>query len=75
MVYLAMAWLHAQTWRAGEVLRNERGQGTVEYVGLMLMLGVLLAGVVAAAAKANGGGLDKVILAKLKGAIETAFKR
>ena len=35
--------------RAHAWIVQERGQGTVEYVGLILLLGVILAGVVSAA--------------------------
>jgi len=53
-------------------LRREGGQGTVEYVGLILLLAVVLAGVVAAA---DGFSDDKEIAAtvvdKLKDAIST----
>lgn len=53
-------------------LRRQDGQGTVEYVGLILLLAVVLAGVVAAA---DGFSDDKEIAAtvvdKLKDAIST----
>jgi hypothetical protein len=52
----AMAWAHLGLTAAPERLkavRSESGQGTVEYVGLVLMMAVLMAGVVAAV-----GGLD-----------------
>jgi H+/gluconate symporter-like permease len=55
--------------RAHAALVTERGQGTVEYVGLILLLGVILAGVV----KASHGFSDKAIadtvVDKLKAAI------
>lgn len=53
-------------------LRREAGQGTVEYVGLILLLAVVLAGVVSAA---NGFSDDKeiadTVIKKLKEAIST----
>ena len=52
-------------------MRGERGQGTVEYVGLILLIAVVLAGVVKAA---NGftddQGIASTIVEKLKGAID-----
>jgi Flp pilus assembly pilin Flp len=51
-------------------LRDERGQGTVEYVGLVLLLSVVLAGVVAAAhGFSDDKGIASAIVSKLKGAI------
>ena len=38
-------------------LGGERGQGTVEYVGLILLMAVVLAGVVGAAGKTDAGGI------------------
>ncbi len=51
-------------------LREERGQGTVEYVGLILLIAVVMAGVV----KASGGFSDDksiatAVVKKLKDAI------
>jgi hypothetical protein len=67
MLYELMGSIHARVVQAFE---GERGQGTVEYVGLILLIGVVLAGVV----KASGGFSDKTIatsiIKKLKGAIE-----
>jgi hypothetical protein len=49
-------------------LADTRGQGTVEYVGLILLLGVVLAGVVKAGQSLDSG-IDDVIIGKLKAAI------
>jgi Flp pilus assembly pilin Flp len=47
--------------------RREDGQGTVEYIGLIL----LLAGVMVAVVKAGGdGSLAKTIVEKVKGTID-----
>jgi Flp pilus assembly pilin Flp len=66
MGYELMARMHAGFAR----LRDERGQGTVEYVGLILLLAVVLAGVVKAA---EGFSDDKdiatTVVNKLKEAI------
>ena len=68
MPYRTMGWIHAHLARLG---REQRGQGTVEYVGLMLLLAALLTGVVFAAKEmADGGGLAKEIAAKLKQTID-----
>jgi H+/gluconate symporter-like permease len=52
-------------------LAHERGQGTVEYVGLVLLLGVILAGVVAATGGFEDDTIVTTIVSKLKGAIES----
>jgi hypothetical protein len=61
-MYELMGRVHAR-------LMQERGQGTVEYVGLILLLGVLLAGVVTAGKSVDGGGVAKTVATKLKDAI------
>jgi hypothetical protein len=58
--------------RAHAALMRERGQGTVEYVGLLLLMGVLIAGVVAMSTKVGDDSVAKAILAKLKAAISKA---
>jgi Flp pilus assembly pilin Flp len=51
-------------------LRAERGQGTVEYVGLILLIAVVLAGVVKAASGfSDDKGIATAIVDKLKQAI------
>ena len=45
--------------RAHAWIVQERGQGTVEYVGLILLLGVILAGVVTAAGDVQRGRRDR----------------
>ena len=55
--------------RAHAAVVRERGQGTVEYVGLILLMGVLIAGVVAASGKVGDDSIAKAIVAKLKAAI------
>jgi hypothetical protein len=61
-MYELMGRVHAR-------LMQERGQGTVEYVGLILLLGVVLAGVVAAGKKLDNGGIATTIIDKLKSTI------
>jgi hypothetical protein len=55
--------------RAHAALARERGQGTVEYVGLVLLLAVLLAGVVAASRNFKDTSIVETIVNKLKSAI------
>ncbi len=56
--------------RAHAALVRERGQGTVEYVGLILLLAAILAVVVAAGKNVGGAEIAKSIANKLKGAID-----
>jgi Flp pilus assembly pilin Flp len=71
MPYRTMGWIHAHLAR---LWREQSGQGTVEYVGLMLLLAALLTGVVVAAKGINGGGLARDIAAKLKETIDSVGK-
>ncbi len=69
MPYRTMGWIHANIAR---IVREQSGQGTVEYVGLMLLLAGLLTGVVIAAkGMKDGGGLAAEISKKLKDTIES----
>ncbi|MEJ7797682.1 MAG: hypothetical protein WKF42_04215 [Solirubrobacteraceae bacterium] len=63
MPYRTMGWIHANVAR---LWRDQTGQGTVEYVGLMLLLATLLTGVVAAAAALKGGGIAKEVADTLR---------
>lgn len=53
--------------------RREAGQGTVEYVALILLVAVVLAGVVAATRKTSigGGEIGATIVKKIQAALET----
>jgi len=69
MPYRTMGWIHANIAR---IIREQSGQGTVEYVGLILLLAGLLTGVVIAAkSMRDGGGLAAEIANKLKATIES----
>jgi chromate transport protein ChrA len=57
--------------RAHAALSRERGQGTVEYVGLVLPLAVLLAGVVTASKSFKDTGIAEAVVKKLKAAIDS----
>lgn len=72
MPYRTMGRIHATLAR---IWHGQSGQGTVEYVGLMLMLAALLTGVVVAAkGMKDGGGLAREIASKLKETIESVGK-
>jgi hypothetical protein len=56
-------------------LRREEGQGTVEYVGLILLVaGVLAAVVVWATSKAGDQGIGKKVIGELNNAIDQTSK-
>ncbi len=82
MIYLLMGYAHAaiaQRLRAIRALAGgERGQGTVEYVGLILLVSLLMVGMVAAMKGFNGKQgteLAGVIVDKIKQAVDkVAFK-
>ena len=65
MPYRMMGWAHV---RALHALRREEGQGTVEYVGIMLLLGTVLTAVVAAA-RGKDFSLTTTIVNEVKDAI------
>jgi hypothetical protein len=51
MLYMLMGYLHAAIEGRARAIRSlvgERGQGTVEYVGLILLVSLLMVGMVAA---------------------------
>jgi hypothetical protein len=88
MFYAVLGYLHAALWRlnlavtrrvkAIHALADERGQGTVEYVGLILLVSLLMVGMVAAMKGFNGKQgteLADVIIDKIKEAVDkVAFK-
>ena len=61
---------HELMGRVHAALVRERGQGTVEDVGLILLMAVVLAAVVGAAGKTDAGGIAETVVNKLKGAID-----
>jgi hypothetical protein len=65
MFYAALGRLHAATLS----LRTDAGQGTVEYVGLMLLIAAVLSGLIAAGFRGDAG-IAKTIAEKLKNALE-----
>lgn len=55
-------------------LRDDRGQGTVEYVALAMLIAAVMAGVVVAAGGLKGGGIAQAVVEKVKAAIGSAGK-
>ncbi len=53
-------------------LRDDRGQGTVEYVALAMLIATVMAGVVLAAGGLKGGGIAQAVVEKVKAAIAGA---
>src|SRR5690606_3665800 len=81
MLYALLARVHAFiAWRLAAIRRlaGEHGQGTVEYVGLILLVSLLMVGMVAAMKGFNGKQgteLADVIVNKIKEAVgRVAFK-
>ncbi len=82
MVYLWFGYLHAavleRVRRIHRLVEGEAGQGTVEYVGLILLVSLLMVGMVAAMKGFNGKQgteLADVIVDKIKEAVDkVAFK-
>ncbi|MCU0314582.1 MAG: hypothetical protein MUC84_11060 [Solirubrobacteraceae bacterium] len=50
--------------------RRTHGQGTVEYVALILLVAGVLAGVITAAGGLKGGGIAQTVVGKMKQTIE-----
>ena len=82
MIYALMGYAHAAMAGRMAALRTlvtrQRGQGTVEYVGLILLVSLLMVGMVAAMKGFNGKQgteLADVIVDKIKQAVdEVTFK-
>ena len=82
MLYALIGYLHATVAERVKAIRSlaegERGQGTVEYVGLILLVSLLMVGMVAAMKGFNGKQgteLADVIVDKIKQAVDkVAFK-
>ena len=67
-MYTLFGYIHARAIR----LRDQAGQGTVEYVALILLVAVVLAGVVMATRRTSigDGGIGRTIVEKLRGALD-----
>ena len=77
MIYALLGYAHAAIgWRVRAIralIAGERGQGTVEYVGLILLVSLLMVGMVAAMKGFNGKQgteLAGVIVDKIKEAVD-----
>jgi hypothetical protein len=69
MGYELMGRIHAAVHR---LVAEQRGQGTVEYVGLILLVAGLLATIVLATKKMHGTqGISQAIAKHLRGALDT----
>ncbi|NLT06245.1 MAG: hypothetical protein GXY03_08020 [Solirubrobacterales bacterium] len=71
-MYRLFGLLHATLATTAARLRCERGQGTVEYVALILLVALIMAGVVAAMKgfkTDQGQELGEVILTKIRDAV------
>jgi hypothetical protein len=73
-MYRLIGLAHAHALRTGAALRaGARGQGTVEYVALILLVALVMAGVVAAMKgfrTGEGKELGDVIIGKIKQAVK-----
>lgn len=82
MVYKAMGYAHAASHTgfrsAGNTLARQSGQGTVEYVGLILLVSLLMVGMVAAMkgfSGRQGTELAELIVDKIQSAVDkVAFR-
>jgi hypothetical protein len=71
-MYGAFGYVHAALARAGRRLASNVGQGTVEYVALILLVALVMAGVVAAMKgfkTDEGKDLGDAIIGKIKDAV------
>jgi hypothetical protein len=72
-MYCLLGLAHLQLMRAGRALRSSAGQGTVEYVALILLVALVMAGVVAAMKgfrTDEGKELGDAIIGKIKEAVK-----
>ena len=70
MGYRILGRRHAALHTTSLRLAATPGQGTVEYVALILLVAGVLVGVIAAGKGLKGGGIAQTVVAKLKDAID-----
>lgn len=70
MGYRILGRTHAALHSSRRRLAGCAGQGTVEYVALILLVAGVLVGVIAAGRGLKGGGIAQTVVGKLKDAIE-----
>jgi hypothetical protein len=71
-MYRAFGYLHAALLRGGDRLRSTVGQGTVEYIALILLVTLVLAGAIGALRgykTDQGKELGDAIVGKIKDAV------
>ncbi|MEA2270695.1 MAG: hypothetical protein QOC64_3305 [Solirubrobacteraceae bacterium] len=72
MGYRMMGRGHAALMTLAQRLRSQAGQGTVEYVALILLVAAVMAAVVAATTnKGEGGAIAKKVTGEIKSAIDS----
>ncbi|CAB4339892.1 unannotated protein [freshwater metagenome] len=71
MTYRLQGRIHASLHQAILRLNGSSGQGTVEYVALILLVAGVLAGVIVAGKSLKGGGIAQTVVAKLKESIDS----
>ncbi len=73
-MYAAIAYLHTAALAIRDrIAADERGQGTVEYVGLILLVSMLMVGMVVAMRTFNGSQGNEIaeaIIGKIKQAVQ-----
>jgi hypothetical protein len=76
MGYRMMGRAHAALVLTRDRLRAQTGQGTVEYVALILLVAAVMAAVVAATSNTSEGTtIAKKVTDELKGAIDSVGKK
>ena len=70
MGYRIASWTTVRAMRAWDRMKDQRGQGTVEYVGMVVMVALLLGGL-ALLTKQWGGPIGGALKDGLKKAIDT----
>jgi Flp pilus assembly pilin Flp len=68
MGYRLMGWTAIRAMRTWDRMKDQRGQGTVEYIGIVVMV-ALLAGAVAVVSKGWGGTIGNALKKGLVDAI------
>ena len=72
MGYRMMGRGHAALFTLGERLRGQRGQGTVEYVALILLVAMVMAAVATATTNtADGNGIAKKVTDTITNSIKS----
>lgn len=71
MTYRLQGRIHATVHQVFLRLNSSSGQGTVEYVALILLVAGVLAGVIVAGKSLKGGGIAQTVVAKLKESIDS----